>query len=594
MVMLTVALGCGEEPDERLVSLSLPVAVDCRPEAPIASLRVRALGDGPSTSMATIETTRDQPIRALPDLGFPTLAVHAIAETSGWRGIGWRPLGARGDRITLLPLEMPCALAESTLPMRVGSATAILTDGTLVQGGGLDHDGIGMALVDLLEPGAQSADLATRALALQAAFATMTAIPRNRVVFAGGTIAPSAPSYARFQVFDPREDSAPTLEPLQTPRRDHSAILLHDGRVLLVGGRSAEGRPLLDTLELIDPDAARSTPVSATLARPRRSPLLAISEDGGVWIAGGEDSGGERVIERFDPIRETVDVFAGDLQLADPLAVVSLSGDRLAWISRHAIEIVILRDASTSVVRTSDELSLPPLDAARATVTLGGRILVLGDRDDVPGGYLFDPGTGEIAVRASAQTPEKLVTMVDGSVVELTMGGASLRREQEPNPYADPPETLRFGSDDDWWVRDPIDVDAWASPRWERSDTRIVALEVGARVDLRALRGSRWSMELRASKAVDIVLIPRSEGVLPSSDLPLTIEVRSLGVSIGTCTVPHHDGAPVSIGVDRGVVEIGSQGQVRRCETPDLGILGIAFVARERGATLSEIDLRRR
>src|SRR5207253_803669 len=70
-----------------------------------------------------------------------------------------------------------------------------------------------------------------------------------------------------------------------TPRADHAAVRLADGRVLVVGGLDTERNPLASA-ELFDPATGQwSSAGSLTSGRVR--PLAALLNDGRVLVAGG-------------------------------------------------------------------------------------------------------------------------------------------------------------------------------------------------------------------------------------------------------------------------------------------------------------------
>src|SRR6266542_3251507 len=103
--------------------------------------------------------------------------------------------------------------------------------------------------------------------------------------------------------------------PMQLSRQGHTATLLPDGRVLMVGGRGAGG--VLDSIELYDPAAKQfspagdpAAPTRLTQARSAHTATLVKVADGSwrVVIAGGIDAGSLALssIEIFDPATGTI------------------------------------------------------------------------------------------------------------------------------------------------------------------------------------------------------------------------------------------------------------------------------------------------
>ena len=90
-------------------------------------------------------------------------------------------------------------------------------------------------------------------------FHTMTLLPDGRVLAVGGDDPVSGPNspHSTTEIFDPRTDSWSPGPDLAAPRFDHSATLLPDGRIFLVGGIGVDALigeiyPL-DTYEFITP-----------------------------------------------------------------------------------------------------------------------------------------------------------------------------------------------------------------------------------------------------------------------------------------------------------------------------------------------------
>ncbi|AKF04773.1 kelch motif/HYR domain protein [Sandaracinus amylolyticus] len=574
-LLVALALGCeGERVVERSVVLRLPDATSCAPASSLASLRVRVLGDGPGEPSSIVSLAPDAPIRALPSLPYPTRVVLAIAEAPGWRGVGWRALGSAGEEIALLPPGLSCPIGDPDARAPEGAQLAVLADGTLLLAGGLDDGGRATGRVVLLPPGAQVGETTPARLGFPTAFGTATAIDAARVVIAGGAIAASAPAYDQFEILDPRVDAARVIEPLSRPRRDHAALRLRDGRVVLIGGRTSSDGEGIDAIEVIDPERPESAVLDARLAAARVAPWVALAEDGRVWIAGGalrdEDAG---VIERLDVEGDVIERF--EIVAPAPLALAWVR-ERLVWVARDEVHVIALHGDAPVASRALDAM---PLETARA-VSTAGRALVVGSEGESRAAYVLDLGTGRVSTRAASRVPSALVAMIDESVVELAATGASLRREEGPTPFDEPPATLLFASDETWWTSDPVGDERWTAPRFEVRGGALVALEAGARVDVRALRGTRWDVGLVARGAVELRVIG------DAGTIGITIDDDEM--AIDGCRAVREGDAVIAIAP--GVITLGE----RRCAVEDLGEVGLAFVAREPSAELVSLRLTRR
>jgi hypothetical protein len=88
---------------------------------------------------------------------------------------------------------------------------------------------------------------------------------------------------------------------LALPRTSHRTTRLPDGRVLVSGGYD-QGGHLLDSAELVDPLALRSTLLPSRLVWARAGHVQILLDDGRVLLAGGEVSGvALAACEVFDP-----------------------------------------------------------------------------------------------------------------------------------------------------------------------------------------------------------------------------------------------------------------------------------------------------
>ena len=184
------------------------------------------------------------------------------------------------------------SLAE---PRLLHTATALPTGAVLVVGGLWNSP----ASAELWDPASGTFEAAA-SLAEPRGIHTATRLPDGRVLVVGGTDADSA--LASAEVWDPASDTFGPAGSLAQARTWHTATLLRDGRVLVVGGTSAE-LPDVDgfvaSAEVWDPLTGTFSP-SGSLAEARGAYHTAtLLRDGRVLVVGG--MGGEGSAEVWDP-----------------------------------------------------------------------------------------------------------------------------------------------------------------------------------------------------------------------------------------------------------------------------------------------------
>jgi Kelch motif protein/galactose oxidase-like protein len=237
---------------------------------------------------------------------------------------------------------------------------------------------------------------------------TATLLADGRVLLAGGCVDdgcstagadPSSELYVPGRGFV----AGPAM---RQPRDGHTATMLADGRVLLVGGWPGENRPVLAAAEVFDPGTNVFTE-SGSLGTPRGGHVAARLPDGRVLIAGGWV--GSRA-------------YTDSVELFDPATNTFTAGPPLPE-GRHAAEAIALRDGRILLTGGADgpEHGLasafvyrPDLNRWRAVGPMGtprfkhamamlpdGRVLVLGGTTDdthlLASTEVFDPATDTFA-----------------------------------------------------------------------------------------------------------------------------------------------------------------------------------------------------
>ncbi|HHJ39639.1 MAG TPA: hypothetical protein ENJ86_09295 [Methylothermaceae bacterium] len=142
---------------------------------------------------------------------------------------------------------------------------------------------------------------------------TATLLPNGLVLVVGGRTVNEAgvtSTTATAEIYNPSTGTWRTTGAMNVPRYRHTATLLRDGRVLVVGGcceRVYGRKRALNSAEIYDPSTETWVLVSSMSER-RRSHTAHILADGSVLIAGGSGhtfKGGTKSAEIYYPITDT-------------------------------------------------------------------------------------------------------------------------------------------------------------------------------------------------------------------------------------------------------------------------------------------------
>ncbi len=306
--------------------------------------------------------------------------------------------------------EATWLLTDSLKEGRHSQTATPLSDGRVLIVGGTQggFGGEGLTSVEVYEP---ISDTWSTAASLNVARNqhTATPLPDGKVLVVGGWNGSSTPVYASVEVYDPSSDSWSYSDSLAEGRRLHTATPLLDGKVLVVGGRTTElPGAVRASAEIYDP-AGGTWSTTGSLNTPRENHSATLLEDGRVLVVGGYYMSHLESAEVFDPVSGTWSV------IPSPIACHGVSHTATRLLDGR---VLVAGGACSSGIQDDAEIydpisgtwtatsALPEVrEAHRATLLPDGNVLITGGDDgDAPrydSALIYYPASGAWNLTAS-------------------------------------------------------------------------------------------------------------------------------------------------------------------------------------------------
>ena len=288
---------------------------------------------------------------------------------------------------------------------------------------------------------------------------TATLLPNGKVLVVGGS--QTLRILASAQLYDPRTRTWSSAGTLSTARALHTATLLKSGKVLVVGGTS--GQPYyvgsLASAELYDPQTS-SWALAASMHTPRSYHTATLLSDGRVLVVGGIEATNDvsgtvlTSAELYDPVTNgwtptTPLPFARArhtaVLLADDRVLVIGGTDSAYPASTGYFPTAEIYDPASQSWSQVGNMNAPRVDAT-ATVLPDNRVLVVGDDgvnertaeifDPQTNGWLPIPDPGVARAEQVAVELRNGMVLVAGGVGEVSAQLFDWRRNAWTNAGA--------------------------------------------------------------------------------------------------------------------------------------------------------------
>jgi hypothetical protein len=304
------------------------------------------------------------------------------------------------------------------------------------------------------EPAPTSTPLSSpvRAMADGRQIHTVTELADGRILVAGGYTDVEV-ALASAEVYDASADAFSPTGSMADARGLHTATRLADGRVLIAGGGPASWAvvsPYLASAELYDPATGTFSP-TGQMAMPREDHTATLLDDGRVLIVGGNDVGAHTTptAELYDPTTGTFSPtgslgtargFHTATRLPDGRVLIA-GGDVAAWSDDGPfLASAEIYDPETGTFSPTGPMAMGRSHHA-ATLLPSGRVLISGGvtsggaGNSLTSAELFDPATGTFSPTGpmtDGRVYHTATVLSDGRV--LVTGGCQFGRVYANNP----------------------------------------------------------------------------------------------------------------------------------------------------------------
>ena len=302
---------------------------------------------------------------------------------------------------------------------RTNHGATLLADGRVLLAGGINGSTY-LRTADVYVPNTNTWSASVGQMYAERAAHSLTLLNNGSVLAAGGRNSTS--SLGTAEVFQPLPQMWSTTNAMTSPRHDHTATLLADGRVLVTGG-TVLATPVpqyYSSAELYHPDSSQWTAAAGNMISTRTRHTATLLKDGRVLIVGGYNGGSSSTsyvatAEIFNPGSGDF-IPAGSLTARSNHTATLLSDGRVlvvGGINRTVIGSTLTYLSNCRIYDPTSNLwsNAGDLVTGRAnhtaTLLADGRVLVVGGLDQdgaMSDTELYDPATNTWAYITNLKT----------------------------------------------------------------------------------------------------------------------------------------------------------------------------------------------